>query len=773
MPNKNDVYQDDLTSKLSNKVYGINSALIELLNIDDDININMGNAMNQSSHASGNIADLVVRNGRKKEDLKETFDQMMTRMGQSYVNTLPQNDRIRLNKEYNFMLTQMPQLYSTLSTMAQFIMSPDNYTNEPLDYDIVVGESSDITESDVVDCLNDKNLYKLVKEGIRDSLCLGYRYYEVSPLIEIAQRLLSRISKVKPQEKNAVVENNPKNIVQYANSFVNTQDIETEGVTFYGEGVSVTIPQDFVNIYREAYATGGEEADKMHKLIYAAIDDVIIDSDNRRVNKYAEAYGYAPTNENRQRLLASALFSPDYTLSQANKDNLARSVHNRLMGNVYAEVDDDTYKNALKALKENKRSKKKTKVKDLTGCHVDLLDDERVHPIIINKEEIGVYYIETYEDAFMSKAQMMNINNVLGSSKFADQADYRDNPLVRQDIINGLSSLIIEHLDANFVTDNRRVLASIESLLREKDLYNMQFRIRWIPRKYLVPFHTPDAHNGIGKSRLLNARIPIVFWIYLNQDRLLTKLFYEKDKLAIKYRTTFAQSLFNDRADAMEIFTNLFPLPSELLDFSRINASMGTIGRLLIPVDKNGNELFQVERIEGQKVESDNNEYMGYLEKIIETLLGFPLSSLFDAEEKYDYATSIIAQDGRLTTMIKDMQLHYAPAATELASKIARYETGSDDVSVTVSFPEPKALTKSISNDNIQKFTENIDNNIKLYYGEDNEMSPDKKLFVQRELIKELYPSYDNSELFEKIEKRWEANKAQIKADREADSEEE
>jgi len=44
---------------------------------------------------------------------------------------------------------------------------------------------------------------------------------------------------------------------------------------------------------------------------------------------------------------------------------------------------------------------------------------------------------------------------------------------------------------------------------------------------------------------------------------------------------------------------------------------------------------------------------------IIENIIGFPLSSLNQAEKSYDYATSIIAQDGRLTQMITDLQAHY------------------------------------------------------------------------------------------------------------------
>ena len=60
---------EDLHSKLTSKVYGVTEELKELLNIDDDININLGNSLNQGTSGHANLADLVVRSGKKKEDL--------------------------------------------------------------------------------------------------------------------------------------------------------------------------------------------------------------------------------------------------------------------------------------------------------------------------------------------------------------------------------------------------------------------------------------------------------------------------------------------------------------------------------------------------------------------------------------------------------------------------------------------------------------------------------------------------------------------------------
>lgn len=775
MPNMKDINEhiDDLNEKITSKIYGVTDSLRALLNVDDDVKMSNAISIDNDSQRP-NLSNLVIRKGRKSEDMTADFNKTMEALGQSYVHSIPLNDRIRLIREYNYMLSQMPQLYTTLSSLAHHIMSPDNYDNTPLQYNIYLGENSSLTEADIRASLEEKNVYKLIKDGIRDSLCLGYRYYEVQPLAEVAKKLLDRINTAnKKNQNNGHIKQ--LNITTYTASHINIpENTDEDDITLYGES-DVVIPGSFVRMYREA--EGVERANNA-KLILECVNDALGISNT---NLYAENYKANPTQENLNELLASNFFTTS-SFSIESRDELAYQLNNILMGesqtdarefarNLYAE-DDDSFKRALTSLKKASRKKSRTRVSNLNGCHVTPLDDEKVYPIILNKEEIGVYVVDTYQDIAFAKTVTTNINNVLGSNRFADQADFRDNPLIRRDIVNGLSSLISKHLDSNFVTDNRRTLAAIEELLDERDLYNMQFRIRWIPRKYLVPFHTQDNANGLGKSRLLYARIPIIYWIYLNQNKLMTKLFYEKDKLAIKYRTTFAQSLFNERADAMDIFTNLFPLPSELLDFSKVNATLGSIGRLLIPVDKNGNELFSVDRIEGQKYDTSQDDYMGELEKTIESLLGFPVSSLYNAESKYEYATSIIAQDGRLVTLITDQQVHYTPAASELATKIARYESGTDEVVVEVHFQEPKLLTKSISDEGLTKFLENMNNNMRLYYGDDEvNLPPDKKVFVQREFIKAVYPAYDNSELFEAIEKKWKVNKAVFNQDNNKDDE--
>ena len=49
---------------------------------------------------------------------------------------------------------------------------------------------------------------------------------------------------------------------------------------------------------------------------------------------------------------------------------------------------------------------------------------------------------------------------------------------------------------------------------------------------------------------------------------------------------------------------------------------------------------------------------------------------------------------------------------------------------------------------------------INMYYGEESEIPSEKKLFIKREIVKELFPAYDHTDILEAIEEKWKAHKA-------------
>lgn len=777
MPKKNDTaQQNNLRNTLINRVYGVTGDLMDLTNVEDDVHMSLGKPGTINS-GEGNITDITGRNGRKIEALDNEIEEKMTAIGQNLVHNIPYNDRIRLNRELSYILTNMPQLKTTLTTLTEFIMCPDNYSQDSCTFDIFMGSAGkDVTISDVDAYLKDAKVEEHIKEGIEGALCLGYLYKAVVPYTYIANRLLSRLTDPKSKSGKEVARK------------TNTPKMYGEGLRLMGvDGEDdVVIGGAELDTYREMYKDDKTRAE-MLRLLSESVNDVIFNND---IDNGLKLYGESVDNINPETLnpfkvQACALFSESpYNIE--DKSAVMFKMHNILMGKEDIIVDpdiistkklddiiqyaesatdgkDENFEKALQSLKKQAKSKKKAKIGEMTGCHVYNLDNEKQFPIIVHKDVIGSYVIETYEDINMHKMVTTNINNVLGSSKFADVGDYRDNPLVRREVIRNLSDIITKHMDSNFVMDNRRILGSIEKILDEDSMQHCNFRVRFIPRKYLVPFNAKNANNGLGKSELINCRVPAMYWILLNQNMMMNKLFYEKDKIHIQYKTTANQDLYNDRMDAMEIYTNLLPLPSELMDLTKVHAGMSGISRLLSPIDNKGNELFRLDRIEGQKPDPTNKDNMDEIEKDIENILGFPLSSL-NADSKYDFATAIVAQDGRLSTKVKNYQAHFKDAATELATKIARYETGSDDVYVAVSFQEPKTLPKTIGNENATKFSEEIDNILLVYYGEDvlNEMDPIQKSFIRRRLVSKLYPNIDHTDIMEGIEEEYHVKKEEL-----------
>ena len=763
--------QEDLLGNLTNKTYGVTKDLLDFTDIKDDINFNIGKS-GSTATATGNITDITTRNGRRIESLDTAIQDSMESIGNNLVHSIPYNDRIKLNRELNYMLTNMPQLKTTLTTLAEFIMCPDNYTGEGCTYDVFIGANSkNITNSDVEAYIVESETDKHIKEGIEGSLSLGYLYKAVVPYATIAERILNKLTDPKSNSGKAISNKKKKSVP-----------------SMYGEGLKLMGMTDSENVifdnieletYRKLYSESETRVEMLDMLV-SAVDEVMgLNSDVSTVKRlYSESYIKNKVSTYPEFAVASNMFveSP-YRLE--DRSTIMLKMHNLLMGksdiitddgvigsssvdnmiNYYSEAenkagDSDEFKKALKTLRKNAKSKRKSKVSEMTGCHVYTLDNEKMFPIIVNKEVIGVYCIETFEDLNMQKALTVNVNNVIGSSKYNDAADYRDNPIVRREVVRNLSGIITKHMDANFIMDNRRILGSIEKILDEDSMQFTNYRVRFIPRKYLVPFNAKDCTNGLGKSELIHCRVPASYWILANVNTMMNKLFYEKDKLVIRYRTTAHQDLFNDRQDAMEIFTNLMPLPSELMDLTRTHSSMASMSRLLVPMDAKGTPLFEIDRIEGQDESTKDEDFKEKIEKNIENILGFPLSTLNNDNSKYDFATAIVAQDGRLATKIKNYQVHYSKPATELATKIARYETGLDDIFVNVTFQEPKVLPKSISNENAEKFSTDIDNIMLVHYGEEalNEMEPLQKTFIRREIVKRLYPSMDHTDMLAEIE---------------------
>ena len=712
---KSDMY-NDLVENLTLSTYGVTNTLKHNLSVDDDININLNdnNIGYVSATTKANIVDTSIRNGRKKESMTDDIKRIMEETGRANINNIPYDERIKLNQELNFMMTQMPQLADTLDALADNILSPDEYTEGSIT--VTVPESTSSADASTVsdrEMILKNSLYEnICKEAIATSLKLGYCYVAVVPYTDIANRVLAKVGKGKSKKG---IKNLPKNVVLYGENISPTEEATpiAEGDIFatvdnviaesYGDTVGNTIAES------SDIASKNTESNDTDKFIHDSVNSIFTASPYSKKDRGAIARQVAMCNK------LTAIAEADVTLSSAKAFNTA-------------------LKNVEKQAKTNRREN----ISRMTGCSVEILDNENTFPIIINKEIIGVLKIDRLENQFASKPVYDNFNNVTGSNSYKDKSDYSDNPLIRRQIVDELSNKIKSHLDENFVIDNKRILTAIENLLDDNDNYANDFNIRFISRKDIVPFNAKDVVNGLGKSKLMRARIPAIFWILLNNNKMITKLFYEKDKIVVNYKTTANQDLFNDRNDAFDIIRNLFPLPSDLLNFSRTYSSMATIGRLLVPMDKNSNPLFEINKIEGQKPAPEDDESMRALESTIENILGFPLATLNTESTRFDYATSLIAQDGRLTTKILKLQEHYTEPASELASKIFRNYYNDPTFIATATFSKPKTLNSNLKNEQSAKYSEEIDNIIKIAYADTLDNSPLKLRYMRRKIATDM-----------------------------------
>ena len=120
---ENEEQYQKLRQKMTSKVYGITTDLNGLMDSSDDIGFNFGQGSLESTAGQGNIIEARTRIRGKDTELENKFVETMEAMGKRYVHTIPYNERTRLIRESNYMLTQMPQLHNTFSNLTKFILS--------------------------------------------------------------------------------------------------------------------------------------------------------------------------------------------------------------------------------------------------------------------------------------------------------------------------------------------------------------------------------------------------------------------------------------------------------------------------------------------------------------------------------------------------------------------------------------------------------------------------------------------------------------------------
>lgn len=673
---------DKLNDKLSRKVYGVGNDVRRLIDMEEDISPEILNDIGYvgSQISRKHLMNIVGKDSETNLSIDEVIEQSLSNLGKHMKSNPTYQERIMLEHEYNYLCAQMPQLLKSIQGKINNIISPDGFNKTFLHHTIVGGEDEgSITESDVKEICDSKELENLVKDTYTKTHISGTKYIYVVPYQNIAERIYNNYIK---KDKNGLIKQTPENI-----SFD-------------------------MSLYKES------------------IEEIIYDTDTENNIEYIKESIDILDDKDKE----DFLFTENAIIDEA-KDSIAYELINS------------------KDIKENEKlySEARKPFRNITGCYIDVLENENVIPVIINRKIIGIYYIE--DNNYMRHESEYHISNVTGSQYISDVSD-RENyerSMGKKIMIEKISDIIKRNLDKKMIKKNKNILSTIEAILDKRDIGNT--KIRYIPRKYFVPFTVNKDNMGLGRSQLHKARIIAHIWILLNYSNAMNKLFHEKDKIVIDASMSVSKDISSIAKRALRAVKEIYPLPSQLLDISKTYGRMADVGRLINPVSKNGKKAMTFDRLEGQRPE-ENYEYKKELEQIATVLVGIPFS-LTDVNANTDFATNLISQDAHEVSDSINYQINLEKELSELTSKIISYEKGID-IAIKTSLPIPKSLTEGLQTDALDRVTQKINTTLDHYISEEDS---DKREFFRKELYKKETASNIDWNYLERLDKQYEAQK--------------
>lgn len=658
-----------LEDKLNRKVYGVGTKVRNLVDISDDLPNNFLEGLGSSSYRSSrkHLLDIVGKDNDTRVPLEDAMEDALNDIGDYITSSPTYQERILLEQEYNYMCAQMPQLLNSIEIKVNNILSPDGTSKRFIQNDIVRGDSV-ISQQELKDITDSKELEPMVKDIYTKTFISGNKYVYTVPYRRIAERIYSRYL-----EKESV------------GGMIAESDLKNKEI----DG----------SLFRES------------------IEEIIFsDGDEEFVDYYGESVSFDTDDENKSEMMLT-----ENPLIDEAKDSIAYELNKKF------EESNDFLSEKDGVLIGEARSK----FSKMTGCHVEVLENERCIPVVVNREVIGIYYIEKPEVLNAAGGRTSyNISNMTGSNYINDTNDvYNErNNMTKNMVTKKLRGVIKKNLDKKLIKKNKKILDTIEHILKSSE--TSDYKVRYIPRKYITPFMVNKDNMGLGRSQLHRSRIMAHMWILLNYSNLMNKLFFEKDKMLVNARASVSKDLGSVAKRALEAVKKIYPMPNEILDLSKTHGRMADIARVIMPQARNGTKALDIERMQGQAIE-ENYDFKKDLEHIATALVGVPFS-MTDTQANTDYATNLITQDIHQVSSSITYQIELEKQISEFVTKVARYEKDDDSIVIKTNLPLPKTLTQGLQGDALNRITDKINSIVEHVVEDRNEEKRDylrEKLF--------------------------------------------
>lgn len=376
----------------------------------------------------------------------------------------------------------------------------------------------------------------------------------------------------------------------------------------------------------------------------------------------------------------------------------------------------------------NSDEKQKNVRLNITGLHTEILDSERVIPIMVGEQCLGVYYLE--------------ITDAIGFQRLLDgerssSPEFRNSRSSSEQmfgITNMLKKIIDRNIDVTFLKNNKTILPEIRSILNSAITGQDSFKLRYIPAKYLELFtdRPTSAKYPLGSSILQEAKGGIYSWIMEHKSIQLTELFHKRPKmivgLTVDGMTDDMEAYVSKAMKSIEEMYSAANLQN-IFDVGKMYKQMGSFPKVVIPKGPNGNALIDIDIKEGQKTD-DNIEVLKMYERIITVTMNITVSSF---EENYNFAISEINRTNLSQRIGVELQKHQSTQISRIATNTYRRITEKNadfsPIDLVVTLPPPRTLSDQNNNNIIESTTARAEKLAILHFGSSE--TPEAREFIR------------------------------------------
>lgn len=638
--------------------------------------------------------------------------------------------RVIKNLEYNYILNNMVEMTNSLDTLAEDVVFPNVSLESGIELtfvgnnDELAGErDTDLIKyfrpnEDVLASIRSRRLYnfdieEVVKELTFNLATYGYQIAYTMPYKAIINDLL------------------------YQNLDADSRSTYTsEPFLNHGKSVSYESVNDITSFAESFY----EKYDNTSNSLNGISENEFSLPKYLKENKMGNHMG--KEIEELNGLFSNKPYSyqdVDYLVNMIKEDaNLFKDEPVKAASGEDSTTNGASMFDILEGMKTKKQ--KKFVIDNVKGCTFEFLDINKVQPIFIKDELIGVYVVENIPED--KKYKLGNsLTNIINSSQIDDGLILGDNyrKQIRDILFKDIEAVLRRNISKPFLRNNPNLIEDIEWILDTQGVDDISHnRIRFIPSEYLTFFkHGPGL---LGQSMLNKTKVYAMMHIQLNKAEALNKVFLNKERYKFSVNDTGnvdSKSVINK---AVRTARNAIPRLTDIgVPDSMTDSILANYQTVIVQKDAEGNESFDVNGM-GLNEPRDNSEYLRYLRNQATMALGYP-SDMLDPSQNIDFAKKISHINLRTQSKVVNMQKTLELPLSELCTKRLQYLTGLDGIEVKVTFARPKPLSDTTtveSLDLVQRKVEMyevlIDNNTEI---KDNE-----KTIMKAKLAKKLLSEF-------------------------------